>query len=86
MSYQYEKERPHVFTDEGQRKLLKIWEWVDKLPVSVFTLGDALSIPGVTGDTWNSMACVDRLVELGYIRLIHRGATGQENIYGRVKR
>lgn len=39
-------------------------------------------INGVTGDTWDHLACVDRMVELGEIKEITKGETaGQYRVF-----
>lgn len=64
MSYQYATQRAFVFTEEGQRDFLKIRDTARDL------LEDAGAVTSqklmcVTGDTWDMLACIDRLVELG---------------------
>lgn len=65
--YKYEEIKPCLFTDEGQRKFLKIRDHVHATLAKsgAITMGKAL-IAG--GDTWEQLACVDRMVELGEIR------------------
>ena len=62
--YSYEAEKEKLFTDEGQRMFIKIRDNVKRLLGSsgAFTMGKATS--KVTGDSWQVMACVDRLIEL----------------------
>lgn len=66
MSYDYQKERPYVLSDEGQRMFLNIRDNVKRKidDAGAVTMDRAFS--GVTcGSSWTMMACVDRLVELG---------------------
>jgi hypothetical protein len=72
MSYEYEKEKHVIFTDEGQRMFLKIRDNVRKClrTSGAITMGAAISASGVTGDLFAMLACVDRLVELKEIREI----------------
>lgn len=75
-------QKPVLFTDEGQRKFLKIRDNVSELlkKSGAVTMGKA--IRGVTGDVWDSLACVDRMVELGEIREVHYGeCAGQDRIF-----
>lgn len=78
--YHYEARRPWVFTEDGQKKLLE-------------TLGVArqcLKVSGAVmvekligaGDSWNSLAVIDRLCELGYLRRIQqdRDVPGQHQV------
>lgn len=68
--YEYKKEREKIFTEEGQENFLKIRDKVQALitVAGCCTMGRA--IQGALGDSWFSMACVDRLVELGEIKEI----------------
>lgn len=67
--YKYEDEKPKLLTDEGQRTLMNVRNFVlDILKKSgAITMGKAMSAAGC-GDSWTMMAYVDRLVELGDIR------------------
>lgn len=66
--YSYENERPYVFTDEGQRQLIQMRDWVLlKLSTAgAFTAGKALGVVS-TPDTYKAWALLDRLVELGVV-------------------
>jgi hypothetical protein len=69
MSYKYEKLRANLFTDEGQRRFLRIRDKVKLLLESAGAFQMSVMLHG--GD-WECMACVDRLVELGEIKEIDR--------------
>lgn len=87
MSYDY-KERKHiVFTEEGQVMFLKIRDTVfDLLKMSgAVRMDKIMSAPGLTGETWDMLACVDRLIELGEIREITVDAMGQYRIFTTTK-
>ena len=81
--YDYETEKPKLFTDDGQRKFLKIRDNVNRFlsEAGAFSMGKAMV--GIGGDSWLMMACVDRLVELCEIREVGRGANcpGQHRIF-----
>ncbi len=84
--YEYETEKPKLFTDKGQRAFLKIRDHVQScLKMSgAVRMEKAMSPPGGSGagDTWTMMACVDRLAELGEIREIRHGeCAGQHRIF-----
>jgi len=66
--YKYETERNNLFTDEGQRKFLAVRDHIAKLltTAGAVRMQEATSV--VSGDSWENMACVDRLVELKEIR------------------
>lgn len=68
MIYNYQTERAAIFTEDGQRMFLSIRDRVSRLlkMAGAFSLSSAIT--GETGSSWQMMACVDRLVELGEIR------------------
>lgn len=83
MSYDYQTERPWIFTDEGQRQFLKIRDRVKEL---IETAGavrmQEAALSGFTGSSWQLIACVDRMVELGEIKEISRpGCVGQDRVF-----
>lgn len=68
MSYRYEDLRDRLFTDEGQRELLRVRDTVKRLldVAGAFRMGELINaLHGC--DTWQAMSCVDRLVELDEI-------------------
>jgi hypothetical protein len=66
--YTYETEKPRVFTESGQVVFLRIRDDAHRLlkTAGAFRMQEVLG----AGDSWQNMACVDRLVELGEIREI----------------
>lgn len=66
--YIYNELKPEVFKEENQKSFLKIRDRVHEIigHIGVITMEDA--IHGVTASSWEAMAMVDRLVELGEIR------------------
>lgn len=81
--YRYQDHRQWVFTDEGQRALLKLRDWTkDTLRrTGAFTLASAIDAAGF-GDSWQRMALVDRLVELGELQMVPRaGVATQHQVY-----
>ena len=70
--YNYEKERPFIFTEEGQRDFLKCRDTANKLAdiAGAFTVSAA--IKGLSGDSWRMLAYVDRLVELKEFRYVNQ--------------
>lgn len=86
MSYSYEKEKPWLFTDEGSRALVATLKEVQNL---LRTAGafrwDKLKFTGV-GSTWQMMALVDRLVELGEIEAFERSSWAQYKVYSSPQR
>lgn len=64
--YDYQTIRPFVFSEEGQVTFLKVRDRAKALMLSrgMATTEEIISGCG-GGDTWQQVACVDRLVELG---------------------
>lgn len=79
--YDYQKEKPYVFTDEGQRQLLRIRD----TSFGLFKLAGVARcqemMAGESGSSWQILACVDRLVEIGDIVEIKRECAGQHRIF-----
>ncbi len=71
MSYCYETQKKFIFTDEGQRKFLHLRDFTERaLEMSgAVQAGHILAVAG-SGDSWDQMSCIDRLVELGELREI----------------
>lgn len=86
--YDYSEQRPFVFSEKGQVCFLAIRDHIQKvLKVSgCIDLGHAMT--QTSGDTWDQMACVDRLVELGELReVVQEGfPAGQHRIFRDAKR
>ena len=81
--YDYQKQRPSLFTEEGQRILIAVMDAADRM---IKTSGAAMMenlTHGVTGDGWTMIAAVDRLVELGRLREIAQpeGTWGQYRVF-----
>lgn len=85
--YNYQEERHKIFTEEGSVKFNKVRDNVKELlrrsgAVSMFHATRVIS-----GDGWEMMAHVDRLVELGEIREITgREVAGQDRVFVEVIR
>ncbi len=67
MGYDYAKQKPQVFSEDGQVLFLKMRDKAKRLlkEAGAFRLQELMD--GFTGSTWDMIACVDRLVELGEI-------------------
>lgn len=71
MSYSYDTEKHFVFTDEGQRMLLRVRDFAEKaMNLSGAVRADKLMSAAGAGSSWAKMSCVDRLCELGELHLI----------------
>lgn len=76
MSYNYAEERSAIFTEDGQRQFLEIRDRCKWLLKIAGAASMSMIISGKTGDSWQMMACVDRLVELGEITEIKNTYSG----------
>jgi hypothetical protein len=80
--YTYETEKVNIFTESGQRKFLAIRDNIQKLLQKAGAVRMQEAMAGAGGDSWESMACVDRLVELGEIRELKYGdCAGQHRVF-----
>jgi hypothetical protein len=80
MPYKYEDVKPEIFKPENQKTFLKVRDDVNRL----IDLAGAVRLDKVMpgGDTWTSMAYVDRLVELGEIKEVPQPKVwGQNRIF-----
>ncbi len=86
--YKYEERKGVVLTDDGQRLFLQIRDRAQRLlkEAGAFRLLEVTK--GFTGDSWNMMASVDRLVELGEIVELTDPSKvyGQDRIFRSTKR
>lgn len=67
MSYDYQTEKPKIFTEKGQKDFLKIRDNVFKHCKESGACGFGAATRDISGDTWFQLACLDRLVELGEV-------------------
>ena len=67
MSYNYNEHRNFLFTDRGNVMFLSIRDRVNRLIDTAGAVSMGAAISGESGDVWNMMACVDRMVELNEI-------------------
>lgn len=70
MSYNYQAERPFVFTEDGQVMFLSIRDRAHALLKEAGAVMSGPLMRGLTGDSWAMLACIDRLVELKELREI----------------
>lgn len=82
MSYNYENIKPALFTDDGQRLFLKVRDKTKQLLKEAGAARLQEMAMNNSGSSWDMMACVDRLVELGEIReLKQEGVCGQHRVF-----
>jgi len=83
MPYGYVEQRPFVFTENGQVMFLKIRDNAAHLIKMAGAVRCQELLRNVTGDSWNMLACIDRLVELNELREISQAGyvAGQHRIF-----
>lgn len=83
MSYDYATQKPHIFTEEGQVMFLKIRDTAKALIAKAGVARFDKMIAGCTGDSWDMLACADRLVEIGEIHEIPntKSRAGQHRVF-----
>ena len=82
--YLYETEKEQIFTDEGQVMFLAIRDNVQTLlkNAGAVRMQEAISGHPGPGNSWQMLACVDRLVELKEIKEITGPtAAGQHRVF-----
>ncbi len=66
MSYNYQAQKPRLFTDAGQRReFLAIRDKAEKC-LKFAGAVRSQELMCVTGNSWDMLACIDRLIELNY--------------------
>jgi len=63
--YSYDVERQAIFTDDGQRKFLKLRDRVRYLLKTSGAVRMLEALSEMSGDSFFQLACVERLVEIG---------------------
>lgn len=76
MSYDYQKERPALFTERGQFAVCEALLDAEALArgnglISHYSISDR--IVGGIGDSYVRTAVIDRLIELGYLARVDNG-------------
>lgn len=84
MSYDYGKMRASVLTTGGARSMLAVHAHVLSAPGEGLVSGGALIGAAGSGDSWERMAVVDFLREVGVLRLVATGNAWQDNVYAKV--
>ena len=83
--YNYQEIKPVLFTEQNQRLFIGIRDHAFKMleTSGAFSMGKAMILPKGVGaaGSWEMMACVDRLVELGEIIEVPTAGWGQDRIF-----
>lgn len=81
--YDYQKEKPKLYTEEGQDLFIEIRDRVHQLAKKSGAVRMEEAIGGFSGFNRLHMACVDRMVERGELREITQNSivAGQNRIF-----
>ena len=80
--YNYNTQKPKIFTEDGQVTFIKIRDNVKRLLEVAGAVRAIEAWDGICGDHWIMLACLDRLVELGEIRELQiLGCWGQYRVF-----
>lgn len=82
MPYNYEDEKPKLFTEQNQEHFIHIRDKV----LALLDKSGAIMMDNIMdgGDTWLSLAFIDRMVEIGDLREVERpGCAGQHRVFVR---
>jgi len=83
--YKHEDQKINLYTDEGQRMFLRVRDHVKALLAEAGAVRMDKAMQGARGgDSWDMLACVDRMVELGeLIEIKQDNPAGQHRIFTR---
>lgn len=77
MSYNYQIERQGLFTEQGQIRFIGIRDRVNQLIKN----SGAFRLREAKIGSWEEIACVDRMVELGELVELERNRWGQYRVF-----
>jgi len=82
MSYDYETQKPKLLTPEGQKMLFAIRAKAASLIEQSGAVILDKAVSGIGVDSWDRLACMDYLVELGELREVpQREVMAQHRIF-----
>ena len=81
MGYQYYVEKETLFTDEGQRMFTQIRDNVKGLLEKAGAVRMQNATAHFSGSSWQMLACVDRMVELGELLELPTNGYGQDRVF-----
>jgi len=79
--YNYQEQKKFIFTEEGQLMFLRVRDTICKLHNLSGAFTASKAIGDVSGNSWDMMACLDRLVEIGEIKKVAENGYSQNAIY-----
>lgn len=77
MGYDYQHERAALFTEEGQVQFIKIRDNI----LNLIKTAGAFRLEEAHICSWDEIACVDRMVELGELVEFKRPCWGQYRVF-----
>ncbi len=82
MTYDYQAEREKLFTEAGQRQFLAVRDKARRLLAQAGAVMSGNIM--VAGDSWVSLAAMDRMIELGeLVEVTTKGVAGQHRVFVR---
>ena len=78
--YRYENWKREIFTEKGQEQFLKVRDKVRAL-LSIAGSFKMEKLYNISGDSWLTLACVDRLLELEEIKELKRKCSTQDRVF-----
>lgn len=86
MSYQYKDQKYKLFTDKGQRNFLSVRDESKRLLQEAGAFRECELMKKVSiCDSWEFLACVDRLIELKEIVCVRDNCWRQYRVYSTSK-
>lgn len=80
--YNYLEQKSYLFTEEGSRQFLRIRDRVARIIKEAGCIRMDAAISNESGSSWELLACVDRLVELGELYEVPQNdCVGQHRIF-----
>ena len=81
MSYNYQTERSALFTESGQVRFIQVRDRVKEL----LKVAGAFRLEEAAISSWEEVACVDRMVEMGELVEWPRDCWGQYRVFSTPK-
>lgn len=83
MSYDYQTERPKIFSEKGVEMLLKLRDRAFALIEYSGAARAGNIMEDITGDSWMALAILDYLVERDELSRFGQGARAQDEVFTR---
>ena len=76
--YEYDEEKPKLFSESGLKMIIEVYEQILASPNGLITVWEAIKGSGC--DSFQMLACVDFLEEMGKIKVANVGGMTQDDI------